>query len=229
MVQRVYEQARKALERVIVATDDLRIFDAVRAFGGEVMMTRPNHTCGTERCVEILDNISSNEFASNQVVVVNIQGDEPFIEPEQIQALCRCFTEHTDTQIATLVSPYPSDAPVASLLDPNTPKVVFSQETGEALLFSRSVIPYRRGVPQELWLKDGQVTYYRHIGMYAYRADVLRRITQLPPSAAEKAESLEQLRWLENGFRIHVAITHTSGIGIDTPEDLEKARKFLTR
>lgn len=223
MIQRVYEQASKALDTVLVATDDERIYDAVEAFGGKVVMTRPDHRCGTERCVEAYEAITTpawRQTNDTDTVIINIQGDEPFVQPEQIQALMDCF-DTPDTQIATLVRPYTEADSLADLENPNTPKVAWSNETGEALLFSRSVIPYMRGIPREDWLKQGR--FFRHIGMYAYRADVLQRITQLPPSPLEQAESLEQLRWLENGYRIRVAETDTQTIGIDTPEDLEKA------
>lgn len=239
MIQHVYEQASKALDNVLVATDDERIRNAVQNFGGNAVMTRPDHQCGTERCLEAFNLWNTDHVYDKECVVVNIQGDEPFIQPEQIQALCNCFeeSENTDTQIATLVRPFSTEDSIDSLLDPNKPKVVLRNVTEaspkrqttafEAVLFSRSVIPYRRDVPQKQWLADGHVTYYRHIGMYAYRADVLRDITQLPPSPLEQAESLEQLRWLENGYRIRLAVTHTASIGIDTPEDLLKAQQYL--
>ena len=237
MIQRVYEQARKALDEVVVATDDERIYQAVEQFGGRAIMTRKDHKCGTDRCLEAFDKIvESQKTASLKVesrsasgvnkddketVIINIQGDEPFIQPEQIEAIKACFP----TEIATLVKPFTEADGLAALENPNTPKVVFSRETGNALLFSRSVIPYLRGIDRQDWLK--QHKHYKHIGMYAYRADILREITQLPQTEAELAESLEQLRWLENGYQIRVAETNVQSIGIDTPEDLEKARRFL--
>lgn len=229
VIHRVYEQAVKALDTVVVATDDERIYDAVEAFGGKVVMTRPDHRCGTERCLEAYMAITTptwREQNDTDTVIVNIQGDEPFVQPEQIRALMECFPEdyegeHCPTDIATLVCPFTAQDTLADLENPNSPKVAWSKETGEALLFSRSVIPYMRNVPREEWLSRGQ--YYRHIGMYAYRADVLQRITQMAPTPLEQAESLEQLRWLENGLRIRVGVTNTRTIGIDTPEDLEKA------
>lgn len=220
MIQRVYEQAKKALDRVIVATDDERILNCVRAFGGEAVMTRSDHRCGTDRCLEAFINLQLDNLQLDDWVVINIQGDEPFIQPEQIRALQACFP----TEIATLVKPFTEEDGLAALENPNSPKVVFSEKTHNALLFSRSVIPYLRGIAKEDWLK--QHKHYKHIGMYAYRADILRAITQLPPSEAEQNESLEQLRWLENGYQIRVAETRVQTIGIDTPEDLVAANKF---
>jgi 3-deoxy-manno-octulosonate cytidylyltransferase (CMP-KDO synthetase) len=228
MIQRVYEQASKVLDTVIVATDDERIYDCVKAFGGVVYMTSSEHRCGTDRICEayqlyrasgdgnrVLDN------GDQDIVVVNIQGDEPFIQPEQIQAVIDCFP----TDIATLAKPYTVQDDLQELLTPNVVKVVFSEQTGEALYFSRSVIPYLRGVEPADWLQQGQ--HFRHVGMYAYRADVLQRITQLSPSPLEKSESLEQLRWLENGLTNRVALTNHASIGIDTPEDLKHALEYL--
>ncbi|MBO4666157.1 MAG: 3-deoxy-manno-octulosonate cytidylyltransferase [Paludibacteraceae bacterium] len=221
MIQRVYEQACKALDTVVVATDDQRIFDCVRSFGGEVVMTRPDHKCGTDRCLEAVENLTGEAG----LIIINIQGDEPFIQPEQIEALKRCFDDPT-TQIATLVKPFTEADTLADLENPNSPKVAIAPD-GTALLFSRSVIPYLRGIDKADWLKQGK--HFKHIGMYAYRIDVLRQITQLPQTPLELAESLEQLRWLENGFRIKVAVCQTQSIGIDTPEDLVKANEFITK
>ena len=227
MIQRVYEQASKVLDTVIVATDDSRIYDCVKAFGGRVYMTALEHRCGTDRICEAYQlykadfwNLAVNNGDEN-TVVVNIQGDEPFIQPEQIQAVMDCFP----TDIATLAKPYSSQDDLQELLTPNIVKVVFSQLTGEALYFSRSVIPHLRGVEQGEWLRNGQ--FFSHIGLYAYRADVLMRITQLPSSPLEQAESLEQLRWLENGFKIKVAVSCSKSIGIDTPEDLQQAIEYF--
>lgn len=231
MIQRVYEQAKKVLDHVLVATDDTRIYDCVRAFGGEVVMTSPDHTCGTDRVYEAYQ-IYTSELQNrielpnhHDIVVVNIQGDEPFIQPDQIKALMDCFP----TEIATLVHPFTVNDTWEDLQNPNYVKVAIAREKkgtnnttiGRALYFSRSVIPYLRGVEQNEWLLQGK--HFRHIGMYAYRADVLQQITHLPPSSLEKSESLEQLRWLENGFTIRVALTHHASIGIDTPEDLQLA------
>ncbi len=219
MIQRVYEQASKALTELWVATDDVRIAECVRSFGGNVVMTRSDHRCGTERCLEALQIIAPEE----QVVVINIQGDEPFIQPEQINAVKQCFDDN-ETQIATLVKPFTESDTLADLENPNTPKVVTAPD-GTALLFSRSVIPYLRGIDKSDWLK--QHKHFRHIGMYAYRSDVLLQITQLPPTPMEQAESLEQLRWLENGYKIRVAQCNTMSIGIDTPDDLVKANEWI--
>ncbi len=223
VIRRVYEQASKAIDTVLVATDDERIYNAVESFGGKVVMTRADHRCGTDRCLEAYNAITSPVWRTQNdadTVIINIQGDEPFIQPEQIETLMNCF-DGPHTQIATLVRPYTDSDTLADLENPNTPKVAWSKETGEALLFSRSVIPFLRGIEKNEWLQKG--SFYRHIGLYAYRADILARITQLAPSPLELAESLEQLRWIENGFRIRIGITNTPTIGIDTPEDLEKA------
>lgn len=223
VIRRVYEQAAKALDTVLVATDDERIYDAVETFGGKVVMTRSDHRCGTDRCLEAYEAITTPQWRAQNdtdTVIINIQGDEPFIQPEQIETLMRCF-EEPQTEIATLVRPFTEEDTLADLENPNTPKVAWSRSTGEALLFSRSVIPYLRGVDKSEWLSRGQ--YYRHIGIYAYRADILKRITAMPPTALEQAESLEQMRWLENGLHIRVGETTVKTIGIDTPEDLEQA------
>ena len=214
MIQRVYEQVVGVLDDVCVATDDVRIFEAVEAFGGKVVMTSKNHQSGTDRCYEAFTKIGE-EYD----VIINIQGDEPFIKPSQLKLLQSCFDDE-ETQIATLVKPFDSNDGFDVLSNPNTPKVVLNKNK-QALYFSRSVIPYLRGKEQPEWLK--YQVYYKHIGLYAYKADVLKAITSLPPSGLEKAESLEQLRWLENGYVIKVGITNEETIGIDTLEDLEKA------
>ena len=218
MIQRVYEQARKVLDHVCVATDDDRIFNAVQSFGGEVVMTSAQHRSGTDRCFEAYRTLGGHED-----VVINIQGDEPFIKPEQIESLIACF-DSPQIQIATLVRPFETSEGYEALANPNSPKVVLN-ERHEALYFSRSVIPYLRGVEPAEWL--ARHTYYKHIGMYGYRADVLGQITCLPQSSLELAESLEQLRWLQNGYTIKVGITTQETIGIDTPADLEKAIALL--
>lgn len=219
MIQRVYEQVETVLDAVCVATDDTRIETAVKAFGGNVVMTSDKHRSGTDRCYEAFMKVGNGYD-----VIVNIQGDEPFIHPEQIQTIKACFTNNS-TQIATLVKPFrPSDDFEKVLMNPNSPKVVINKNN-EAMYFSRSVIPYIRGKQCSEWLVNH--TFYKHIGLYAYRADVLKEITQLPQSALELAESLEQLRWLENGYKIKVGITEQETIGIDTPEDMEKALAFL--
>lgn len=213
VIRRVYEQASKALDTVVVATDDDRIYDAVEAFGGKVVMTRSDHKCGTDRCLEAYMAVTTptwREQNDADTVIINIQGDEPFIQPEQIEALMACFDKE-GTDIATLVRPYTDRDTRSELEDPNTPKVNWDTACGEARMFSRKVIA----------ASDGK--YYRHIGIYAYRADVLAQITQLPQSSLEIKERLEQLRWLENGYTIRVGVTEIPTIGIDTPEDLEKA------
>ena len=206
MINRVYNQVSKAIDNVAVATDDQRIFDHVLSFGGKAIMTRQDHRSGTDRCWEAYLNNGGNED-----VIINVQGDEPFIQPKQIISLMQCFDD-ANTHIATLVKPFDSNECFSALENPNTAKVVFD-ENNNALYFSRSVIPYIRGVEKELWPSKHQ--YYTHLGMYAYRADVLKQITSIQPSTLEIAESLEQLRWLQNGLNIKVGITNQSSIGID--------------
>lgn len=219
MIQRVYEQVVNVLDAVCVATDDERIESAVKAFGGNVVMTSDRHRSGTDRCYEAYTKIGKGYD-----IIVNIQGDEPFIHPEQIQTLKACFEDHT-VQIATLVKPFrPDDDFETALFNANTPKVVLNKNN-EAMYFSRSIIPYVRGKNYKEWLPSH--TYYKHIGLYAYRASALKEITSLPQSPLEQAESLEQLRWLENGYKIKAGITHQETIGIDTPEDLKKAVEQL--
>ncbi|MBE6195994.1 MAG: 3-deoxy-manno-octulosonate cytidylyltransferase [Rikenellaceae bacterium] len=218
VIQRVYEQVAGVLDDAVVATDDERIYEAVKAFGGKVEMTSTAHRSGTDRCWEAYQK-QGRAFD----VVVNVQGDEPFIRREQLLALKACF-EHPETQIATLVKPFAESDGIEALENPNSPKVVLDG-SGQALYFSRSVIPYLRGVERKEWLRHH--TFYKHIGIYAFRAEVLKEVTSLPQSTLEKAESLEQLRWLENGYRIGVGITDFETIGIDTPEDLARAEAFL--
>lgn len=218
VIQRVYEQVREVLDDVFVATDDERIFKAVESFGGRAIMTRADHKSGTDRCFE-----AYNKTNVKADVVINIQGDEPFIQASQIRALQSCFDDET-TQIATLVKPFTVSDGWQSLENPNSPKVVVSDDN-RALYFSRSVIPFLRGIPKEEWL--ARHTFYKHIGLYAYRVDTLAFITQLPQSTLEKVESLEQLRWLDNGCVIRVRQTDVETIGIDTPEDLARAEAFL--
>jgi 3-deoxy-manno-octulosonate cytidylyltransferase (CMP-KDO synthetase) len=221
MIQRVYEQVQHAVDAIYVATDDARIEAAVKAFGGNAVMTSENHHSGTDRCYEAYSKIGGGYD-----IVINIQGDEPFIQPEQIDLIKRCFLSSSDTQIATLVKAFSADCDFTKdLLNSNSPKVVINQQM-EALYFSRSVIPFIRGKEQVKWPESH--TFYKHIGMYAYKADVLKEIVSLPQSPLELAESLEQLRWLENGYKIKVEITEQETIGIDTPEDMEKA-KFLIK
>ena len=232
VIQWVYEQASKVLDTVIVATDDERIYDSVKAFGGKVVMTSAEHTCGTDRVYEAYQLYCANRQESvdhKDTVVINIQGDEPFIQPDQIRSLMACFP----TEIATLVHPFTEENTWEDITNPNYVKVAIAKEEhvdntsiiGRALYFSRSAIPYMRGLKPGEWAQHGQ--HYRHIGMYAYRADILQVITQLSPSVLEQIECLEQLRWLENGLTIRVAETHHASIGIDTPEDLQRAVEYL--
>ena len=220
VIQRVYEQVSGVVSDVVVATDDERIYEAVEAFGGRVVMTSTNHKSGTDRCWEAYQK-QSEEYD----VVINVQGDEPFIAHSQLRAIMDCFNDET-TDIATLVKPFTEEDGIEALENPNSPKVVLDKQS-RAIYFSRSIIPYLRGVEREEWLKKH--TYYKHIGMYAFRADVLRQVTSLEQSPLELAESLEQLRWLENGYKIGVGISDVETVGIDTPEDLQKAEEFLKK
>lgn len=218
VIQRVYEQVGKVLDDVYVATDDDRIKNTVEGFGGKAIMTSPNHKSGTDRIEEAVEKIGG-DFD----VVINIQGDEPFIHESQIKELCACFND-ADTQIATLGKPFTAEMGMEALENPNSPKIVVDNR-GYAMYFSRSVIPYIRNTRREEWI--GQFPYLKHIGLYAYRRDVLRQVTQLPQSSLEIAESLEQLRWLQNGYKIKVGLTDVETVGIDTPEDLQRAETYL--
>lgn len=209
MIQRVYQQAKHAasLDEVIVATDDQRIYDHVKSFAGNVIMTDTNHQSGTDRCTEVIENISGFDVA------INIQGDEPFIDPQQIDLLVSCFT-NPSIDIATLVRKVDRKE---DLFNENKPKVIVSN-TGKAIYFSRQAIPFLRGVKQEEWLNHRP--YYNHIGIYGYKTSVLKQISTLPVSDLELMESLEQLRWIDNGYVIQTAISNHSNDAIDTPEDL---------
>lgn len=220
MIQRVYERVSEAIDDVYVATDDERIFNAVEAFGGKAVMTSCEHRSGTDRCREAF-----LKACPDADVVVNVQGDEPFVAESQIELVKECFKDES-VDIATLVRQFnPADG-FEALSNPNTPKVVLGRDM-QALYFSRSIIPYIRGKEQADWANAH--TFYTHIGMYAYRADVLESITKLPQSTLELAESLEQLRWLENGYKIRVGVTDVQTIGIDTPEDLARAEEYLKK
>lgn len=212
MIERVYIQAKKSthLSDVIVATDDHAIADAVRSFGGKVCMTSPHHPSGTDRCAEVLEKMDLKCDA-----VVNIQGDEPFINPAQIDLLCTCFDDPR-TELATLIKKITSGE---ILFNSNSPKVIVDKEDF-AIYFSRFPIPFIRGVEEKLWLTKH--TFYQHIGIYGYRSEILKEITRQLPSMLEKAESLEQLRWIEHGYRIKTAITTFDTLAIDTPEDLNR-------
>ena len=215
MIQRVYEQALKSkLDAVVIATDDVRIADAVMDFGGQYVMTSPNHRSGTDRCCEALDLLKTKYDA-----VVNIQGDEPFIDPKQIDLLVDLIVRD-DTSLASLAKRI-DDAD--ELFSPNAVKVVVNQE-GNALYFSRNPIPFMRNVDRDEWLIKGR--FYKHIGIYAYKADVLHQVAHMEPSALEQAESLEQLRWLENGLAIRMALSDAENISIDTPDDLHRAEQY---
>ncbi len=217
MIQWVYENASKALDQVWVATDDDRIFNAVEAFGGRVVRTSPTHQSGTDRCAEAARIIKrENKFE----VVVNIQGDEPFIKPEQIETIKNCF-DNSDVNIATLVKKIETQE---ELFNPNRPKVVLDKNDN-ALYFSRSTVPYFRGEEKENWMK--RHNFWAHVGMYAFRAEVLEEITRLKQTPLELAESLEQLRWIESGYKIRAAETQFQTVGIDTPEDLQAALQLF--
>lgn len=215
VIQRVYEKVKGVLEEAYVATDDERIFKCVESFGGKAVMTRTDHKSGTDRIEEAIEKIGGEWD-----VVVNIQGDEPFIERSQIETVCRCFDDES-TQIATLGKPFST---MDAVENPNSPKIVLDNNSF-AMYFSRSIIPYVRGMETKEWL--GHYPYLKHLGIYAYRTKVLAEVTKLPQSSLEIAESLEQLRWLQNGYKIKVGLTDVETVGIDTPEDLVRAEEFL--
>lgn len=212
MIRRVYEQAQKAVQLadVIVATDDERICDEVRSFGGNVLMTSANHQNGTERCAEVLDLMRSDAE-----VIINIQGDEPFIHPQQIDTLAALF-ENKSCSIGTLIRRCDD---MALLERPSIIKATVDIHF-KALYFSRSLIPFQRN-------DNGITPFYKHIGIYGYRADILRELVKLKPSPLELCESLEQLRWLENGYNVHTALTDHESISVDVPEDVERIKDFL--
>ena len=215
VIQRVYEQATADLGEAYVATDDERIYQAVEAFGGKAVMTRTDHKSGTDRIEEAATKINTDAD-----VIINIQGDEPFIQASQIETLMHLFDDPT-TQIGTLGKHFET---MEAIENPNSPKIV-TDNRGFALYFSRSVIPYIRGKEHNEWF--GEYPFLKHLGIYAYRREVLAEVTKLPQSSLEKAESLEQLRWLQNGYRIRVGLTNIETVGIDTPEDLARAEEFL--
>ena len=215
VIQRVYEQAISVLGEAYVATDDERIFQTVTDFGGKAVMTRTDHKSGTDRIEEAVEKL-----ATDADVIINIQGDEPFVQASQLQALMQLFDD-PETQIGTLGKPFEN---MEAVDNPNSPKIVCDRR-GFALYFSRSVIPHVRGKERAEWIEH--FPYLKHLGLYAYRREVLREVTQLPQTSLELAESLEQLRWLENGYRIRVGLTDVETVGIDTPADLERAEEFL--
>lgn len=212
MIRRVFDQASKSklLTDIVVATDDNRILDHVINFGGKAIMTSEKHQSGTERCGEAAEKLDE-EFD----IIINIQGDEPFIHPEQIDKVAACFL-YPEADIATLAIKIKSEE---ELFNPNIVKVIINNKK-DAIYFSRAAIPYNRGQEKESWL--GNYNYYKHIGIYGYRKDILTQITKLEKSDLERAESLEQLRWIENGYSITVEFTELESYGIDTAEDLEK-------
>ena len=222
VIQRVYEQAASVLSDVYVATDDERILSAVEAFGGRAVMTRTDHKSGTDRIEEAVEKIEKQgmDKEGQGDVIINIQGDEPFVQPSQIKTLMALFDD-PETQIGTLGKRFES---MEAVQNPNSPKIV-TDHRGFALYFSRSVIPFIRGIEVEDWLSH--YPFLKHLGVYAYRREVLAEVTKLPQGVLEKAESLEQLRWLENGYRIRVGMTEVETVGIDTPADLERAEQFL--
>lgn len=215
VIQHVYEKVADSLKTAYVATDDERIYDTVKAFGGNVVMTRKDHKSGTDRIEEAIEKIGGEWD-----VVVNVQGDEPFVDKSQLDTICHCFDDAT-TQIATLGKPFTS---MEAVNNPNSPKIVVDNQ-GFAMYFSRSVIPFVRGKEPSEWLQH--YPFLKHLGIYAYRKEVLKEVTQLPQSSLEIAESLEQLRWLQNGYKIKVGTTDIETVGIDTPEDLQRAEEFL--
>lgn len=215
VIQRVYEQVNSVLDEVYVATDDERIQQAVESFRGRVVMTRSDHKSGTDRIQE-----AATKIGNDADVIINVQGDEPFIQRSQIETLMQLFDD-SETQIGTLGKPFDS---MEAVENPNSPKIILDNRN-YAMYFSRSVIPYIRGMENKQWLDA--YPFLKHLGIYAYRREVLAEVTRLPQSSLEKAESLEQLRWLQNGYRIKVGITHVETVGIDTPEDLQRAEQFL--
>ncbi len=217
LIERVYRRAAEAgvLQKVVVATDDTRILNHVRQFGGEALMTRSDHATGTDRCVEVAAQFPEYDY------VVNIQGDEPFIAPEQIEEVLQPLLFQSAARIATLAKAITRHE---DILNPNVVKVVLNKQ-GHAMYFSRSPIPFVREIPSPAW--PGKFTFYKHIGLYAFHRDTLLDISNLPPGYYEQAESLEQLRWLASGYPIAVTFTDCETIGIDTPEDLEKALQHL--
>ena len=217
VIQRAHEQVTHAPSEVYVATDDERIFKCVESFGGKAVMTRSDHQSGTDRIQEAVEKTSTQTD-----VIINVQGDEPFIQPSQIQTLMQLFDDPS-TQIGTLGKYFEN---IEAVENPNSPKIVMDNR-GFALYFSRSVIPYIRGIERQNWF--GEYPFLKHLGVYAYRREVLAEVTKLPQSSLEKAESLEQLRWLQNGYRIRVGLTDVETVGIDTPEDLQRAEAFLNQ
>jgi 3-deoxy-manno-octulosonate cytidylyltransferase (CMP-KDO synthetase) len=219
VIRHVYERVAAVIENAIVATDDNRIISTVEQFGGRAIMTSSAHKSGTDRCLE-----AYTKSGINADIVINVQGDEPFIRAEQLRMLISIF-DNSAVDISTLIKPFSKTDSFSDLIDPHSPKVVIDNMKN-ALYFSRSVIPFLRDIPQEEWLLRN--VFYKHVGIYGYRANILKEISALKQSPLELAESLEQLRWLENGYKIGVGITEHETIGIDTPDDLKKAVHYLS-
>ncbi|GAB6975186.1 3-deoxy-manno-octulosonate cytidylyltransferase [Prevotella falsenii] len=217
VIQRVVEQVSAVLDAVYVATDDERIYNIVTSMGAKAVMTRSDHQSGTDRIAEALEKIGENFD-----VVVNIQGDEPFIRKSQIETVVACFDD-ADTQIATLGKKF---ATIEEARNPNSPKIILDNRS-YAMYFTRALAPYIRGKEVNQWIDV--YPFLKHIGLYAYRTEVLRELTKLPQSSLELAEGLEQLRWLQNGYKIKVGLTEVETVGIDTPEDLQRAELFLAQ
>lgn len=215
MIQHVYERASQAITTVVVATDDKLIVEAVERFGGKAMMTDASHTTGTNRCLEVVDQLDEDYD-----VVVNIQGDEPLLEPELLTTLTECF-EDPSVRMATLAVKVTSPD---DLFNENRVFLV-KDKNDDALYFSRSPLPHVRGEQKEDWIQHSE--YFRHVGLYAYTPEALRKFAKIPPSHLEKMESLEQLRWLEAGEKIRVKTVSHGSISVDTPADLEKVRQLV--
>ncbi|MDA3779301.1 MAG: 3-deoxy-manno-octulosonate cytidylyltransferase [Bacteroidales bacterium] len=221
MIQKVYEQCTKALNTVYIATDNTQIENEVNKFGGNVILTASTHQSGTDRIAEAINKIEAS-LNKKFDIVINIQGDEPFINPQQISEISSCFNDK-DTEIATLVKKIDNKE---DIFNPNKPKVIFTKNN-YAIYFSRNPIPYLQNYDKDIWHEHH--TYYKHIGMYAYKKEILNEITNLSQSSLEIAESLEQNRWIENGYKIKIASTNIESFGIDTPEDLDKATKLYNK
>ena len=219
MIQRVYEQASKAINDVYVATDDQRIKEAVEAFGGNVVMTSSEHTTGTNRCLEAYEIVSVNSDKKFDIVI-NVQGDEPLLIPEQLGELMECFTD-SRTEMATLITPV---IRMEDLFNESEVFVVFNKDQF-ALYFSREVIPHIHGMHKTKWLDNN--TYHKHLGLYGYTAEALKTFAKLPQTNLELTESLEQNRWIENGGNIKLAVTKHDSIPVDTIDDLERVRKII--
>ncbi|MFR9649399.1 MAG: 3-deoxy-manno-octulosonate cytidylyltransferase [Rikenellaceae bacterium] len=219
IIERVYRRAKSVTDNVIVATDDERIAAVVKGFGGVCAMTSSEHRSGTDRCCQ-----AWQECGVDADIVINIQGDEPFIERSEIETLIECMRDNS-VDIATLATPFLRGCSIEDIENPNSVKVVTSQ-SNSALYFSRSAVPYLRGVDRDRWSEEH--TFYRHVGVYAFRAKILEKVTQIEQTPLEKMESLEQLRWLESGYKISVGFTQGNSIGIDTPEDLARAEEYLS-